>query len=424
MAKADDTRRWDTVVVGGGIVGLRLATELANRGQSVIVLEKDKPGFEASTRNVGAIGTMGKHAADLARASVPLWSELSAEGYIGLTEGGRLYLAETESQMKPLTVTADVARSQGSKIEILNEKQVRDYLAIAPSRVYGGMLCREDSQIDPTIAMEAFLDRALNAGVQVASNTAAVAIDIRGATARGVHLDDGSNIAADTVAVAAGVWTERLLEAARIDVPLKVIWGQVADTEPIDTAIQGYIRGPDYGFRQLPSGKLRYGMGGVHRPGLKHAVQMSDLTELRLWLPILRKHGSTVKLTLDKRFINPFHRVGVAPKRFEPPVSRRWLESSTRRLERAFPDLMGLKIDRFWSGYIDMTPDGLPVLGQVPDIDRLYVATGFNGHGFSLGPIVGRILANAICGDDSDVLHRYRLARFKEEPISFPEHLI
>lgn len=418
------TQHCDTVIVGAGVVGVRLATELAQRGQSVIVVDKDKPGFEASTRNIGAIGIMGKHAADLAHDSVPLWSELAAEGEIGLTEGGRLYLAETEAQMEPLTAIAEKATAQGFTIETLDEEQVRRYLSIKPSRVHGGILCRDDPQIDPSIAMDAFLARALNAGVRVISNTAALAIDVAGGVARGVQLDDRSKVSADAVAVAAGVWSDRLLKTAGVDLPLKMIWAQVAETEPIDKVVRGYIRGPEYGFRQMPSGRIRYGMGGFYRTGTKHAIQMNDLRNLRLWGPILRRHRGSVRLRVDRRFFNPFHRVGVAPKGFEAPFSSRWLADATRRLKAAYPELADLQLHRKWTGLIEMTPDGLPVLGRAPGVDRLYMAAGFNGQGFSLGPVVGRVLAEAICGKDSDVLHRYRLARFKEEKISFPEHFI
>lgn len=414
----------DAVVVGAGIVGLSVATELALRGQSVVVVEKDSPGFEGSTRNMGAIGPMGKHAADLANASVPLWHRLSEATDIGLRQGGRLYLAHTERQMGLLATMVATSRDSAYAIDSLDGDEVRSFMPLAPSDVIGGILCLADLQVDPVKAMDVVLQGTLDAGVHVMEGTAACSIEVDGDVARGIHLENGGRLSAETVVVAGGVWSARLLKTAGVRMPTKMVWAQLAETQPLPVSIPSYIRGPSYGFRQMPSGKVRFGMGGYESTATRHALGPDDLSDLQTWLPILVRHRKSVKLRIDPRFLNPFQRLGAGPKAMEPPFSDRRSVRALGRLQQAFPELSGARVDRTWGGFISMTPDGLPVIGSVPGIARLYVASGFNGQGFGLGPAVANAVVQAVNDETNGILHRYRINRFQEEEVSFPEHFI
>ena len=83
------------------------------------------------------------------------------------------------------------------------------------------------------------------------------------------------------------------------------------------------------------------------------------------------------------------------------------------------PCLEGVKILRTWAGTLAMTPDGLPTLGPVNDVDGLLLATGFSGHGFCLGPIAGKLMSECIVdGAPSMSLDDFRLSRFASQPQS------
>ena len=70
-------------------------------------------------------------------------------------------------------------------------------------------------------------------------------------------------------------------------------------------------------------------------------------------------------------------------------------------------------VERFWGGVIDLTPDGLPALDAVPGARGLYVAAGFSGHGFGIGPATGHAMAALITGRASGVdLSPFALRRF------------
>ena len=77
------------------------------------------------------------------------------------------------------------------------------------------------------------------------------------------------------------------------------------------------------------------------------------------------------------------------------------------------PALENVHFLRAWAGSLAMTPDGVPILGPADGIDGYILATGFSGHGFCLGPIVGQLLSELVVdGKPSLSLDEFRLSRF------------
>jgi len=85
-----------------------------------------------------------------------------------------------------------------------------------------------------------------------------------------------------------------------------------------------------------------------------------------------------------------------------------------RGIMKYFPDLANAKIVRTWAGWMDASYDGVPALGRVDEIDGLYVACAFHGHGFGIAPAVGHQLAKLITTGTTDIsLDELRYDRFK-----------
>ncbi len=87
---------------------------------------------------------------------------------------------------------------------------------------------------------------------------------------------------------------------------------------------------------------------------------------------------------------------------------------------RRLPAFAAGRLVRSWSGLYDTTPDWNPVLGPVPGVTGLQVAFGFSGHGFKLSPMIGRMLAQSLLGQEPDLpLYPYRITRYAEgEPLT------
>jgi glycine/D-amino acid oxidase-like deaminating enzyme len=82
---------------------------------------------------------------------------------------------------------------------------------------------------------------------------------------------------------------------------------------------------------------------------------------------------------------------------------------------RAFPALGRPQLRTSWAGMIDTMPDVVPVIDRVAAIPGLTIATGLSGHGFGIGPGMGRVVADLVAGNPTGHdLHRFRLARFSD----------
>ena len=91
------------------------------------------------------------------------------------------------------------------------------------------------------------------------------------------------------------------------------------------------------------------------------------------------------------------------------------------RLGGTLPALARVEVRERWAGRIDVTPDTLPVIDQVADLPGLYLATGFSGHGFGIGPGAGRLAAQLLQGRTPDcALGAFRWQRFFDgTPLGF-----
>ena len=91
----------------------------------------------------------------------------------------------------------------------------------------------------------------------------------------------------------------------------------------------------------------------------------------------------------------PFEQV----RTLDPAPSRATLDEGERNLVRSFPAFAGMKIAERWAGVIDATPDGVPVASEVRSLPGFYIASGFSGHGFGIGPGAGHLMADLVMGE-------------------------
>jgi glycine/D-amino acid oxidase-like deaminating enzyme len=98
----------------------------------------------------------------------------------------------------------------------------------------------------------------------------------------------------------------------------------------------------------------------------------------------------------------------------DPEPSEALLREARRNLARAFPAFKNLQVAQSWAGLIDVTPDAVPVISAVDAVPGFYLATGFSGHGFGIGPGAGRLMADLVSGDPPIVDPQpFRYARFR-----------
>ena len=83
---------------------------------------------------------------------------------------------------------------------------------------------------------------------------------------------------------------------------------------------------------------------------------------------------------------------------FDKRLSYGAFAHAANRAAPVIPSLKNVKVLRAFAGVTGYMPDEIPILDQAPTISNLFVAAGFSGHGFCLGPIVGRLISEWIAG--------------------------
>ena len=108
---------------------------------------------------------------------------------------------------------------------------------------------------------------------------------------------------------------------------------------------------------------------------------------------------------------SPFEQMRV----LNPAPNMQALSDVQDNFAQAFPALGRPKLRAVWGGMIDTMPDVVPVIDRVAALPGLVIATGMSGHGFGIGPGMGRVVADLVAGNDTGHdLTRFRHARFTD----------
>ncbi len=106
---------------------------------------------------------------------------------------------------------------------------------------------------------------------------------------------------------------------------------------------------------------------------------------------------------------SPFEKVRV----LDPKPSPRIVRKIRANLDATCPELKGTAIVEAWAGMVETTPDVVPVIDEAEALPGFFIATGFSGHGFGLGPGAGYAIAGMLAGNDTGIdLSPFKLARF------------
>jgi glycine/D-amino acid oxidase-like deaminating enzyme len=205
----------------------------------------------------------------------------------------------------------------------------------------------------------------------------------------------------------------------------------VARTTPAPPITRAGVWGPAVAFRQRPDGRLNLAAGGA----TDYDVTLDSLRHLRLFLPNYWKNRRLFRFHVGRPFWRDLGRLWPTSARrrhplthdrdVEPPPNPDKVRRRLAEFLRLFPGIQGLAIERSWAGYIDVTPDAVPVLGAMTSPTGLIVATGFSGHGFAMGPIAGRLVAELVVdGKASLDLHGFRFTRFAEGATGQPRSVL
>lgn len=416
----------DVVVLGGGVVGVMTAWHLAERGLKVVLCEKGRIAGEQSSRNWGWIRQQGRDLGELPIMveSLRIWKSLAQEfgEGLGFRQEGVMYLARTEAEMAGFEDWLTHARAHGLDTVMQTAGQVTDRLKGAAAPWLGGLLTPSDARAEPWVAVPLLAQGAVARGAVIVENCAVRRLDIAAGRVAGVVTEQG-RIGCDQVVVAGGAWSSLFLRCEGLNIPQLSVLASVAATEPMPEIFAGNAADDRFAFRRRQDGGYSLAPGASH----DFFIGPDAFRNFGIYIPVLKKDfKSTVfrpKAPADfpdawgtrRRWSadmpSPFEQMRV----LNPRPNMQALSDVQDTFARAFPALGRPKLTSVWAGMIDTMPDVVPVIDRAPSIPGLVIATGMSGHGFGIGPAIGRVVADLVAGNDTGHdLTRFRFARFTD----------
>ena len=368
--------RSDIVIIGGGIVGLAIAYNLARKGKrSVQLLERSYIGSGASTRNAEHVGTnfSVKENVLLSRESLRIWRRLSSElGFNTLfSKQTEFHLAYDEDHVRRLTTALDYHRDVGLRSKFMSATELK---AMMPFLNVDGVSTVAAFQSDSTAHHDAviwgYARKAFELGVGINTYAPALNIRMKNGNVDSVITSNGP-IRTSLVINAAGAWSKQVASWVGIDLPTVSRRREIMVTEPL-------------------------------KHFLEHSISCM-------------KSGVYFHQTLRGEVIGAGIQGKLTTTSFDNTSSAYFIKKYARNIVDIFPALAHVNLMRQWAGLRDETIDNNPIIGWVDEVGGFYQANAFHGNGFGLGPIMGKLIAEDILdGRSSLPLDRFDLNRFKE----------
>ncbi len=414
----------DVVVIGGGIVGASTALELAERGLRVTLCEKGGIGHEQSSRNWGwvRISMRDPREVPLMAESLRIWDGLDARTGrdTGFKRAGIIFTCANEKEL----ADHDRWRSnlEGYQIEsrMLSAGEFGALLPGSRLGMAGALYTPADGRAEPQRAAPAIAEAARDKGATILTECAVRGIELSAGAISGVVTERGP-IACQAVVLAGGAWSSLFSGRFGIDLPQLKVMNSVLRTKPLEGGPEQTVWAKDFAIRKRQDG------GYTVASGYDNIVDIvpASFRYAKDFLPALRSEWKSLLFRFGSRFLDeariPGHWSLDEASPFEcnrvldPVPSKKRQDKALADLMAAFPIFAKAEIAQRWAGYIDVTPDAVPVISDVESIPGFHIATGFSGHGFGIGPAAGRLMADIVTGRPPIVDPKaFRLSRFRD----------
>ncbi|MDB5832386.1 MAG: dependent oxidoreductase, partial [Caballeronia sp.] len=396
------------------------ALALARKGVRVAVFEKGALAGEQSSRNWGWIRTVGRDPKELPLSAIAndMWADIQARINVGYRRTGLAYLAETDKEMARHQAWLDSAKNTGTEGSLLGRDELARLIPASNRPWIGALYSAGDGVAEPTLATVAIARLATEAGALVFENCAVRGLETSAGRTSAVVTERGV-VKCASVVLAGGAWSRLFCGNNAVEFPQLKVHASVLRTGPLETGLEMAINGSDFTCRKRADGGYT-----VSQLGASIADLTPDSIRLcRQFLPAWMAERKYLKLRVGKRFVEemkiPRHFRLDAPTPFEacrtlaPPPTMKMVDGALGKLKHAFPAFKNATVAQAWAGFIDVTPDAVPVISEVSKIPGFFLAAGFSGHGFGIGPAAGALMADLVTGDAPRVDPKaFRLNRF------------
>jgi glycine/D-amino acid oxidase-like deaminating enzyme len=397
----------DVVVIGGGIAGTSAAYWLARRGIAVALLEKGQVGAEQSSRNWGWCRQAGRDRGEipLVRHSVEMWANMAEEigADVGWARSGVLFVSDDEGKLAEWERWASYAGTHQVHSHMLASAEVAALLPGSSRQWRGGMHTPSDGRAEPSKAVPAIAAAARRHGATIHQGCAARGLETEAGAVAMVVTEKGT-IRTRTVLCAGGAWTTMFCRRHGIRLPQLAVRASVLQTTALPEVAGPNLATPGFSCRRTQQGGYIVAMSSTGT----FPITPDAFRYLGDFWPTFRERREKLKLRIAPDFIgrllssnrwaldkaSPFEAVRV----LDPMPDQTLLEDGLARFKATFPEAGSARIERSWGGMIEASPDAVPVIDAVPSLPGFFIATGFSGHGFGIGPGAGRLAADLLTG--------------------------
>ncbi|WP_033294878.1 NAD(P)/FAD-dependent oxidoreductase [Amycolatopsis jejuensis] len=341
------------IVIGSGMGGASTAYHLARRGAEVVVVDADRPG-SATDAGAGIVSpstsawddAMYPLAAAAGRYYPELTAELAEAGHESSYEVvGALVVSAVEAELTEAYDRVVARTGDAGVVQRLDPAQAREvFPPLAPD--LAAVHVSGSARVDGQVLRRALISAAIDQGVEFVTAEASLEPGLR--VRAGEPALDG-----DAVVLAAGAWSAEVASALGVPVPVEPLRGQISHFSLPGTETAGWpvvLPRTSHYLLAFPGGRVVAGATREAGVGFDHRVTARGQAE------VLEQALAVAPGLADAGLIET--RVGFRP----------------------------------------VTPDSLPLLGQVAP--GLFLATGFGPAGLTLGPYAGKLIAGLVLGED------------------------
>ena len=417
----------DVVIIGAGVIGISTALILAERGVSVLVCDKGRVAGEQSSRNWGWIRQQARDADELPIVIDSIgtwenWAKKSAD--IGFTRQGVLYLAKNASELAEYEKWLGIAQQHQVDTRMLSAAEVDTLVKDKPGQWAGGMYTPSDARAEPFNAVPALAQQLSNLGGLIRENCAVRGVETYAGNVSAVVTEHG-RVKTNAVVCAAGAWSTMFMASLGVSLPQLSVRATVARTAPAPDIYTGNASVGEIAIRRRQDGGYTIASGNSN----EHFINLDSFRYFFKFLPALAASARFIKLRVNAGIVKqllpgstfarswrldevtPFEKTRV----LNPAPSAAALAKMRKGLIHRLPTLGDIEFVEAWAGMIDVTPDVVPVMDEIMQYPGLFLATGFSGHGFGIGPGAGRVMADLVMGNSpAHNLHRFRMSRFSD----------